>query len=115
MKTGRATAASIHFRLRSHVLALLVIVLGAAIELGPLALSKSSNGPFRFLTTPSELLKRGGAEVRVEPLAINRDGLKLLQIGIFGYVLVLVALISFQSTKLDLLGAVLQEIRVVVR
>lgn len=61
----------------------------------------------------SELLEWGRAEIRIEPLAVNRDGLKLLEIGASGYVVILVAFIAFQPAEFDSLGAALEKIRVV--
>src|SRR5579863_10404528 len=70
-------------------------------------------GPIPFSNT-SKLFERSGAEVRIEPLTVNRNGLELPQIRSSGYLVVLVALISLQRTEFDPFGAVLEKIRVVV-
>src|SRR5580704_11708960 len=62
-----------------------------------------------------ELLERSGAEVRVEPLAIDRDGLKFVEVRSGRYVVVLVSFVTFQRTQLKLVGAVLEKVRVVIR
>src|SRR5215469_7940738 len=63
----------------------------------------------------SELFERGSAEVRTEPLTVNRNGLELLQIRSSGYVVVLVPLIPLQDAEFDPFGTVLEKIRVIVR
>ena len=63
----------------------------------------------------SELLKRRGAEVGVEPLAIDRDCLELAEVRVAGYFVILIALISLQIAQLHSLGAAVEKIGVVVR
>src|SRR5580658_5266707 len=69
----------------------------------------------RHEPTLSKLFERRGAEIRVEPLAIDRNGLEFAQVCPTGYLVVLVALIPFQWAQFNPFDAALEEVRVVVR
>ena len=62
-----------------------------------------------------ELLKWRSAEVGVEPLAIDRNGLEFAQVRVAGYFVILVTLIPLQNPQLNSLGAAVEKIGVVVR
>ena len=61
-----------------------------------------------------ELLERCSAEVGIEPLTVDRNGLEFAQVRVAGYFVVLVALIPLQTAQLNSLGATLEKIGVVV-
>jgi len=62
-----------------------------------------------------ELLERCCAEVGVEPLAIDGNGLEFAQVRVAGYFVVLVSLIPFQTSQLNSLGIAVEKIGVVIR
>jgi hypothetical protein len=62
-----------------------------------------------------EFVEWRSAEIRVEPLAIDRNRLEFRQIGSGGNIVILVAFVALQSTQLHAFRPALQKVRVVVR